>query len=97
MMETAFLNLALNLGNQRHGLGVEVVEVEDQQGGAIGLGQHRGCGLRFLVALHKLHLDTELARGLLSFGDKKTILNEQEDAGGSVFADGAACCGNASE
>ena len=33
------LELGLEFGNQRHGLGVEVVEVEDQQRGPLGFGR----------------------------------------------------------
>ena len=38
MIETDFFNLVLNFGNQRQRLGVQVVQIEDQQRGAFVFG-----------------------------------------------------------
>ena len=80
------LEFCLEFGNQRHGLGVEVVQVKDHQSGPFGFGQIGEAGHRLLVALDKLHLDAQLARGLLDLGLEEQIVDEAEDASARIFA-----------
>src|ERR1700677_1611935 len=81
------LEFGLEFWNQRHGLGVQVVQVEDQQRGLFVV--RRLVDARdgiFILALYKLHLHAQFARRLLNFGEEEEILNETEDGRGSVFA-----------
>src|SRR3984893_4219977 len=78
------LQLGLELGNQRKGLGVRVVEVEDDEAWTILF--LAGCESAddVLLVLDEGHLDSELARGLLNLRDKEEIFDEEEDLGGRV-------------
>src|SRR6266566_6084967 len=80
----AALQLGLEFGNQRKGLGGGVVEVEDDEAWTIFFlaGCESGDGV--LLVLDEGHLDSELARGLLNLRDKEEIFDKEEDLGGRV-------------
>src|SRR5882757_4731645 len=80
----AALQLGLELGNQRKGLGVGVVEVEDDEAWTIFFLARGESGDGVLLILDEGHLDAELARGLLNLRDKEEIFDEEEDLGGCV-------------
>ena len=77
-----------DFGNERQGLGVEVIQVEDDECGLGGVGRIDEARDGFLVALDEFHLDAELARSLLNLGLEEEVFDEAEDARGGVFAGG---------
>src|SRR5579862_7027880 len=80
------LQLRLEFRDQRHGVGV--IQIEDQQAGTIGLRRIGDARYGLLVggALHELDFDAELLRSLLDLGLEKQVIDEAEDARGSVVA-----------
>ncbi len=81
------LELALELGNQRHGLGVEVVEIEDHQPWLFALRRLEDARDSILIfALDEFNFHAEFSRGFLNLGEEEEILNEAKDAGRSIFA-----------
>src|SRR5580704_366732 len=82
---SALLELRLQLGNEGQGLGVGVVEVEDDQRGLLFAVLLHALGQIFIV-LGELHLDVEFARRLLNFGGEEQVVDEGKDARGGIFA-----------
>ena len=84
----AALELGLQLGDQRQGLGVGVVEIEDDQAWTVLFfaADERGDGLLFV--LDEGDLDPEFAGCLLNLGDEEEIFDEEEDLGWRVLGDG---------
>src|ERR1700761_4507033 len=82
------LELGLDLRDQSEGLGVRVVQVEEDEGGAIflaGLGQ---LGDDVLLRLEEGDLDTQLLRDFLNLGQDEEVFDEAVDPGGGIFAHG---------
>src|SRR6202789_1049873 len=84
----ASLQLGLELGNQREGLGVRVVEVEDDETWTILFltSCKRGDGLFFIF--DEGDFDSEFASSLLNLRDEEEIFDEEEDLGGRVLWNG---------
>lgn len=82
------LELGFELGDQGQGLGVGVVEIKDDESGAIGLFPACELGELFLFVFDEGDLDAELAGGLLDFGDEEEVIDKEEDPGGCVVRDG---------
>ena len=84
----AALELRLQLGDEREGFGVRVVEVEDDEAGAVFLDGAGELSDGFLVVLDEGDFDAEFAGGLLDLGDEEEVFDEEEDAGWGVLGDG---------
>jgi len=80
--------LRFELGNERHRLGVEIVQIEDHQSGSFGFGRIGQSRDDFFLALDELNLHAELARRLLNLRLEEQIVDEAEDPGRGVFANG---------
>ena len=80
------LELRLEFRNQRHRLGVQIVQIEHQQS---RLARFRrvddACNAILVAALHELHLDAQLARSLLDLGLEKKIIDKADNARRRVF------------
>ncbi len=87
MIETGLLELGFEFGNKCHRFGVQVVQVENEQRWFLILRRVVDSRHCILVAFYKFDLDAQLARRLLNLDEEEKILDETEDACGSVFAD----------
>src|ERR1700760_1446648 len=80
----AALQLGLQLGNQREGLGIGVIEIKHDETRTIlfDTSCERGDGV--LLVLDERYFDSELTRRLLNLRDEEEIFDEEEDLGGRV-------------
>ena len=88
----ALLELCLQLGDEGEGLGVGVIEVEDDQAWPVRFLAVCELGDRVLVVLDEGDLDAQLARGLGDLGVEEEVFDEEEYPGWRVvrYGDGAA-------
>src|ERR1700754_5202645 len=82
------LELSFQLGNERQGFCVRIVQVEDDQAGTVLF--TAGCQLRedFFVILDERDPHAKVAGGLLDLGEEEQVLDEEEDLRRCVFGDG---------
>lgn len=86
----AALELGLDLGDQGERLGVQVVEVDDDERGTLVFRSLRESGKRFFIRpFEEADLDACLARDFVDLSDEEKVIDEAIDARGSVFTDGS--------
>jgi len=83
----AALQFGLDLGNQREGLGVGIIEIENDQRWPLVFAAAGQLGDRLLIALHKADLDAQLSGSLLDFRQEKQVFDEAIDSDWGIFPD----------
>src|SRR5215470_203485 len=81
----ALLQLALELGNQREGFGIDVIEVEDDER-RLFLAVLLHALEEVFVSLDELHLHIHLARRFLNLRQEEQVVDESENAGIRILA-----------
>src|ERR1700723_1562958 len=84
----ASLELGLEFGNQCEGLGVRVVEVEDDEAWTILFLASGESSDGFFFIFDEGDFDSEFASGLLNLRDEEEVFDEEEDLGGCVLWNG---------
>jgi len=82
---SSLFQFAFELGNQGQGLGVEVVEIEDDQR-RILFAVLLDALQQILVGFDELHLDVHLARRFLDLGQEKQVIDKGKDAWRGILA-----------
>src|SRR5581483_328621 len=75
----SLLQLRLEFGNGGEGLGVGVVEVEDNERGLVDAVLAHPL-LKLFIGLHELDLHVHIASGLLDWGQEEKVVDEGENA-----------------
>jgi hypothetical protein len=83
----SLLQLALQLWDERKRLRVDIIKIEDDQGGLLFAILLHALGKIFIV-LDELDFHVQLAPGFLDLGRKEEVVDECKDARSAVLADG---------